>query len=1030
MVAAASHPLNDMPMHDAAAVARRVTTTTMPATALLRLLAFAALLFPLAAGASVPPLVNYAHTAWNGQRGAPSDVVQFTQTPDGWLWISSPHGLHRFDGVDFEPIDRINGHPLHSTNTLGLLTTRDGRLWVGGRYGGISVFGASDGRLFNEADGLPRGAVMTMTEGPDGSVWAATSTGLGHLAPGASVFRRVGKQEGLPETRTRQILFDRAGRQWVSVEGGIYFRDPGQARYRRAWPYIDLMAMAEAPDGTLWGSDGIDKHYRVLASPPPGNPAPRAELGGNGALFDRAGNMWILKVNALERRQQPYVGSAADAQQLTKANGMSGPLPQSAFEDREGNLWIGTSAGLDRLRRTRLQAVPVDTAFDRPGIVADDQGGVLIGDRRHPLRRYTGAGAQEAVGNFVLTASYRAADGSLWLANAHERWHRSPSGAIERWPHPPHLVGHDTQAMTIDGKGRLWSSISRQGLFMIENGAWHKDGGLAGMPDGLAMSLATDPAGRIWAGFLYNRIALIADNRVRVFGTADGLRLGNVQSLLSDGARIWAGGQNGLAWHDGQHWHSVAMAGGAALRGIAGIVRSRSGELWLYGSDGITRIAAADVEHLLRVPDHALPFERFDALDGLVGSAEQLRPLPSMAQGGDGRLWFATASEVASFDPAYLSRNRLAPPVQVLSLRAGDVKYPAGEDLQLPIGKRDLRIAYTALSLTMPERVRFRYRLEGFDQRWQDAGTRREAAYTNLPPGSYRFHVMAANEDGVWNEAGATLAITLPPRFVETGWFMTMMVLLAVVLLGGLYLLRVRWLTARMEDRLQQRLAERERIARGLHDTLLQSVQGLIMLFDQQARTLPLGAEERSKIEQSLDLADELMAEGRDCITGLRSEDEPGDLGLVLAQYGNVLLQQRFSARMEGSTRSLCPRAHDEIQAIVREALFNASRHARPTRVELVIDYRVDALVVLVRDDGCGMPPAMLHGRGRRNHYGIVGMHERARALGGTCTLVSAPGQGTSVQLEIPGEHAYPGRRTAALFLRLRQRRRPLFDVA
>ncbi|AVR94532.1 sensor histidine kinase [Pseudoduganella armeniaca] len=985
------------------------------------LLAFLAL--PLPTSAATHQLGDYAHTAWNGERGAPADVVQFTQTPDGWLWVSSPNGLFRFDGVDFQRMDSVQGHRLPSTSPLALLATRDGRLWVGDRFGGVSMFDDGRMRLFTAADGLPAGTVLTMTEGPDGSVWVATATGLGHLAPGATRFRRVGRAEGLPEASTRQVLFGRDGRQWVSVAGGVYLRERGGVRYRRAWPYIDLMALAEAPDGTIWGSDGIDKHYRVLADAPPGNSAPHAELGGNGALFDRAGNMWILKVNALELRKPPYVGSAAGALQLSKANGMSGPLPQTAFEDREGNLWVGTSAGLDRLRRTRLHSVPAATPFDRPSVLGDGDG-VVIGDRRQALRRYTIAGAQETLGQLELTCSYRAPDGTLWFADRKARWRRGASGTLTELPHPPGLGDHDTQAMTVDGHGRMWISLPGAGVFRIDGDRWRKGGDVAGLPDGWAMSLATDDAGRVWAGYLRNRIALIEAGRARVFGTAQGLQLGHVQVLLPDGPRVWAGGQNGLAWFDGRRWHDVTPAGERPLRGISGLVRTRTGELWLHGADGISRVAAADVERLLREPARPLPYERFDALDGLVGSAEQLRPLPSLTQSADGRLWFATASEVASLDPARIARNPLAPPVQLLTVRAGDAGYPAQGEVRLPVGSRNLRIAYTAPSLAMPERVRFRYRLEGFDERWQEAGTRREAVYTNLGPGSYRFRVIAANEDGVWNQDGATLALVVPPRFVETGWFTASMVLLAGLLLGSLYVLRVRRLTARLQDLMQERLAERERIARGLHDTFLQSVQGLVMLFDQQARSLPPGSEQRTRIEQTLDLADELMTEGRDCIADLRAPGEPEELGQALAQYGTVLLQQRFTARIHGQPRAVTPRVRDEVQTIAREALINAARHARASHVELVLDYRADGLTLLVRDDGCGMPTA-LSSEGRPGHYGIAGMGERARALGAQYTLLSAPGKGTSVHLTIPAEQAYAGQRSAALFQRLRQRRRP-----
>ena len=1016
-------------MKNARSIAGRIAAADISFALLRRWLTLAALLLWQTASAITPALGSYSHTAWNGQRGAPADVLQFTQTRDGWLWISSSNGLYRFDGLDFERVDSVRGHRPHTTNTVGLLTTRDGRMWIGGRFGGISVIGDDHMHVFGETSGLPRGVVLTMSEGPDGSVWASTTTGLGVLAPGAARFRRVGKAEGLPETATRQVLFGRDGRQWVALTGGIYFRDRGQGRFRKAWPYIDLMSMAEAPDGTLWASDGVDKHYRVFAVPPPGKPVPRAEFGGNGALFDRDGNMWILKVNAVERRRAPYVGSAAEARELTRDNGISGALVQSAFEDREGNLWFGTSAGLDRLRRIRISGVTVDNAFDHPGVIADDRGGVLISDWRRPLRRYALSGRQQALQPMSFTSAYRAPNGALWLANASERWHRGASGAFTRIPHPRHLAGHDIQAMAIDGKGRMWISVSRQGVFLIEDGVWRKHGGLPGMPAGLALALETDSAGRVWAGFADNQVALIDDERVRVFGAADGLALGNVQSLLADGGQMWAGGVEGLARYDGQRWHGVTPAGRQPLRGVSGMVRTGSGDLWLNGSDGITRIANDEVGRLVREPQRALSFERFDALDGLVGSAEQLRPLPSITQGTDGRLWFATASDVASIDPATIARNPLAPPVQVLSLRAGNVSYELRPGLRLPVGQRDLRITYTALGLAIPERLQFRYKLEGFDRQWRDAGTRREAAYTNLPPGDYRFHVIAANEDGVWNETGAAQELSVPPRFVETGWFILLMAVVAAVLLGGLYLLRVRRLTARLQERMEERLSERERIARGLHDTVLQSVQGLIILFEQQVRSLPISAAQRGEIEQTLDFADELMAEGRDCISDLRQDSEPGDLERVLCQYGGGLLQRRFTCNVLGASRALCPRVREEVKAIAREALFNAARHARPNRVELTIEYRADGFTLQVRDDGCGMPAAMLVG-GRPRHYGIVGMCERAKAVGARYVLDSAPGQGTVMRLEISAEHAYPGGRSAALFARLRQRRRPPAQAA
>jgi signal transduction histidine kinase/ligand-binding sensor domain-containing protein len=972
----------------------------------------------LAHAAPTRLLADYTHTAWTGQQGAPSDIVKFAQTTDGWLWMASPNGLYRFDGVRFERMDSVQGQRLHSTSILGLLATPDGSLWVGHRFGGISRFHHGAKRLYTKAGGLPDGAIFSITQGPDGAIWAATTRGLGHLAPGAHDFRTVGPDTGLPLLGVRQIVFTRDGRQWVSVQGGIYWREPGATRYQRAWPYLDLMAMAEAPDGALWASDGSDKQYRVRTAPPASGQAPRAELNGNGMHFDRDGVMWVLKAHALERRAPPYLGAAGPAQQLSGDNGISGPLPQTWFQDREGAIWIGTSAGLDRLRRNRIATLPVAAPFDHPGIVADAGGRVLIGDSGGLLRSFAADGSSRPAGPGRMSTGYAAPDGSVWVANEHARWRRGADGAWARLEHPRHLDGFDTQAMTLDRDGRMWISLSRQGLFRIDQQAWVRDGGLKGLPQEMALALNRDGAGRVWAGFVGNRIARIDGAHVDVFNETDGLQLGTVQSLLVDGARIWAGGEQGVAWFDGARWNTVA----APLRGVSGMVRTAGGELWLHGAEGVTRIAAAQVAAMLASPAHVPVHERFDALDGLMGSAEQLRPLPSLVQAGDGRLWFASASNVASIDPRAIPRNPVAPPVQILAVHADGHAYAPDKALTLPTGARDLQIGYTALGLAMPERVRFRYRLAGVDSGWHEAAGRREAFYTNLAPGDYRFEVTAANEDGLWNPDGAALALTIPPRFVETRTFAALMTLLACALLYGLYVLRLRRVTRRMDDLLHARLAERSRIARGLHDTLLQSVQGLIMFFDQQARRLPRDAEERRKIEQTLELADQLMSEGRDYIMDLRAAGMPQELGAALREYGAVLLHERLAVSINGRPRALVPGVRDELHAIAREALFNAARHAQASKVELMVEYGARHLQILVRDDGCGMATALTLAGSRPGHFGMAGMQERAASIGAACTLQSRLGAGTSVHLTIGAEQAYVGAARTRLLARLRQR--------
>jgi signal transduction histidine kinase/ligand-binding sensor domain-containing protein len=975
----------------------------------------------MAAHAAAPRLLaDYTHTAWTRLQGAPSDVVKFAQTSDGWLWISSPGGLQRFDGARFERVEALGGHRLQSSSTLALLATRDGGLWIAHRYGGITALAGGKVREYGQADGLPPSGVWDLTQGPDGTIWAAAGGGLAYLVPGAARFRQLASISGL--SGARQVFFSRSGRQWVSVPGGVYWRDPGpdpERPFHRAWPHLDLMSIAEGPDGTMWATDGNQGGYRLLPEAPPGNPVPRPVVSASGIHFDRHGSMWLLKGHALERLlvQPVRAGSDDDPnQQLRRENGISGALPQTWFEDREGNIWIGTSSGLDRLRRNRLRILATSEPLDHPGMVPDSEGRVLVSNQAGGVFSYSSEGLPLRRETGFMTAGYRAPDGTLWLGNSNERWRRAPSGQMTRLPHPPEYADHDMQAMTLGPDGRMWLSISRKGLFAADGMRWTKDGGVPGLPQGLVPAVATDGQGRIWAGYLQSRVAVIDQGKARVFGEADGVHLGNVLSLLADGPRVWAGGEFGLGWFEAGRFHPV----NAPLRGISGIARTPQGELWLHGSEGITRIAAPEVERLLADAGQAPRFERFDAQDGLLGSAEQFRPLPSLVQASDGRLWFATASDVAIIDPTRIARNRLAPPVQVSALRSGGVTYRPLPLVRLPEGSKDVAIAFTALSLSMPERMRFSYMLEGGDAGWQDVQGRREAFYTNLPPGSYRFRVLASNEDGVWNGEGATLQLEIPPGFTQTPWFIALLAAAGGLALAALYALRVRQITARMQDLLQERLMERARIARGLHDTLLQSVQGLIMFFDRQAARLAPGSEEKAKLEQTLQLADQLMAEGRNYIMDLRSSGPAEALAQSLREYGAVLLHEHFHATVKGSPRGMPPQVHDDVLSIAREALFNAARHAQAARVELLLDYGVHWFLLEVRDDGRGLGEVAPQ-EGRPGHFGLVGMRERAAAIGATCTVLSPPGGGTTVRLQMPAQLAYVERRAASWLARLRR---------
>nr|WP_233411100.1 triple tyrosine motif-containing protein [Rugamonas sp. CCM 8940] len=411
-------------------------------------------------------------------------------------------------------------------------------------------------------------------------------------------------------------------------------------------------------------------------------------------------------------------------------------------------------------------------------------------------------------------------------------------------------------------------------------------------------------------------------------------------------------------------------------------------------------------------------------MDGYPGTASIWLGTPNIAFDAGGRLWFVGTEGIGSVDPRRLYRNRLAPPVQIVDLAVDGQRYRLDRAVRLVSGSGRLNIRFAALGLTSPEQLQLRYRLEGVDTAWQQAGLARSVSYDNLAPGYYRFAVKAANEDGVWNEAGATLNFEVTPRFTQTVWFY----LLCLGAVGGLgyvlYALRMRQVVRGMNALLKERLRERERIARALHDSLLQSVQGLILLFQGVNRKLPAGSDTRARMEAVLVQADTVMSEGRDTVMGLRRSMVSGfDLGPALGQLGAVFENQfgvPFSLRATGQARPLRERAAEEIYFIGHEALCNAYRHAGARHIELELDYGADRLSLLVRDDGRGIAPEVRQAGGKAGHWGLVGMRERAASISAGIEFGSPPAGGTQVRLHVPASRAYAVKARLRLWQRLR----------
>lgn len=961
------------------------------------------------------------HTAWTAKDGAPTAIESLAQTSDGYLWIASAAGLFRFDGVRFERIDEIDGQRLPSNNVMSLFAPPSGGLWIGYRFGGASFIRDDKIRSFGAAEGLPGGSVTDFAADAAGVMWASTAWGVRRF--NGSLWEDVREELNLPSDYVKDLAAARDGAIWIVIGHDVMVMQPHQAVFTAAGIQTSEgdVDFFRTRDGTLWLADA------TLGAHPLSGPG--AESGARdkwialrdvrgdallGKLVDRDGTLWMASPRGIHRLKS--VG-AASADFYSDVEGLSSSLASAFLEDREGNVWIGTAGGLDRFREARLTRVELPQASDGFALAPGEAGAMLIGiDNNEGLFKATGPSTVTLEhGPEHINCAYRTDDGVVWVGGRAKLW-RSNGSQWTPLSVPVDSANADyypVQGITQDSAGRLWVSVVREGVMRLDDqGHWTK----LAEP---SLSLASGADGRVWLGYPKNQLQVI-DSRsgaARDFGRGDGLDLGNILSIYPQDKQSWVGGELGLARFDGTRFHSVALRGGHSLSNVSGIIATPAGDLWLSTSDGAIKIAADEARRFALDPNYAVRHELFDFLDGMPGTPAAIRPLPTIAAGTDGRLWFSTSSGIVWIDPQHLRSNSLRPNVELQSIVADGKRYRAGPDLRLPIKARNLQIDYTALSLSIPERVRFRYQL-GAGEPWQDAGTRRAAYFTDLGPGNYTFRVIAANNDGLWNETGAALEFTIPPAFYQTRWFYALCALAFLAVLTVAYRVRVRQVAAQVRGRLEERLAERERIARDLHDTLLQGIQGLIWKFQAASDRIPPDEPARQLMEQSLDRADKLLEESRDKVKDLRpAARHVTDLAQALATEGEQfakLHSAQFRVSVQGTPRDLHPIVREEGFLVAREALANAFRHAAAASIEAEVTYGELALHVRIRDDGRGIDTAVLDAGGRPGHFGLIGMRERAKKLGAGIEVWSKPGAGTEIDLRVPAEVAYRRSQSAA----------------
>ena len=963
---------------------------------------------------------QYAHTAWTDHDGFMQGAVSaIAQTPDGYLWLGMQSGVVRFDGVRAVPLPLRPRQQL-PTSVGALLAAKDGTLWIGTLDGLVSW---KDGQL-TAYPVLAHRTVLALMQDRTGIVWA------GGLSGSTGIICAIGGEnttcygdDGSLGTVVASLYEDSSGSLWVGAATGLWRWRPGPPTRYLAAPISrgGKMTQGDHGSGLVVAVDSVRQVIgrTVTNYPLHGVPSP---LTAGTVLRDRNGGLWVG--TTAHGIVHSYDGETSV---FTHNEGLSSDQVYALFEDREGSIWVATAGGLDKFRELPVTSLPVKQALSgvtAGSVLAARDGSVWVGTSDGLYRLKEGR-----------TTIYRRrsnpglADDDIQSLFEDERgriWVSSFRGLAEfdhgKFIPVPSVPAGTKNAIAGDNHGGLWLSLFGTGKDyslahlaggkIVEQVPWMKLGG------GPGTGLVPDPDGGIWTGLLSGGMGYFRSGQIRNLPLSeDGAIAPRVLDVIRDrDGSIWATTNDGVSRINNGRVTTLTSANGLPCNTVHWIIEDNLSFYWLYTQCGLLRVARAEMESWIADPKRAVRPTKFGVEDGirLVSILKGLRP--AVTKAADGRIWFVNGDKVSFIDPSRVTLNPLPPPVCIEQITSEGKAYDATNGMRLPAGARNLAIDYTALSLVAPEKVRFRYKLEGQNRKWIEVVNDREVQYTNLAPGTYRFHLLACNNSDVWNEEGAALEFVIPPMWYQTNWFYSLFAAMFLVSLWGAYQFRVRQLAYQFNMRLEERVSERTRIARDLHDTLLQSFQAILPRLQAVIYQLPeSAANSRKTLEEAVDQASEAITEGRDAVQGLRmSTAEKNDLAAAIRTVGEELASAntnqscpKFKVVAEGTSRDLHPILRDEVYRLAAEALRNAFRHAVARNVEVEIHYGEKYFRLRVRDDGKGMGPDVLGGDRRQGHYGLSGMKERAKLVGGRLTIWSQVDSGTEIELVISGSRAY-----------------------
>jgi signal transduction histidine kinase/ligand-binding sensor domain-containing protein len=986
-------------------------------------------------------MAQYMRERWGADRGFPNgSVTAITQTRDGYLWIGTDQGLVRFDGSTFRSFPQATPTIFHIGAVQTLMADTEGGLWI--VLGSTQILRYLDGKFELGHDEAQFGITSVASRG-DGSV-LLSSLALGLLRFSGNKYETLTTAEPA-STGPNDVLSSR-----LSSATGV-------ATHRLAEPNSAVISMVETSDGTVWlGTRDRGLFYvskgritasemklpgaevnSLLAQGPgdgPGNGQGDLWIGTNAGLVrskasadvpvplrhtpilamvrDHDANIWVGTPKGLGRLNPN--GYAADT-------GDSGAVT-ALFVDREGNLWVGGPHGIECLRDSAFVTWPV--AGVRSGssgaiyVDADDRVwyAPIEGGLRWMKGENSGSITDDSLGQDVVYSIAGSKD-ELWLGRQQggltilrlQDGAKGGAVVVKTYTERDGLAQNSVYSVHPGRDGSVWAGTVSGGVSRFKDGKFDTYTVANGLSANTLTAMEDGPDGGMWFG-TPRGLSELVKGVWRRYTAHDGLPADGVTSLLRDsGGMLWVGTGGGLALLSSGHISSSEAWPQVLREPILGLAEDQGESLWIATSNHVVRVRR---DALVRGPFLDTDIREFGVADGLRGTAGVKRDR-SVVKDQHGAIWFSLTSGLSAVHPIRANLEASPAVAHIESVSVDGVRLGLQGPVRISPSQRRIVISYSALSLTAADRIRFRYRLDGFDHGWSEPTATRQAVYTNLSPGSYGFRVTASNSYGLWNGSDATAPFQIDPAFWQAWWFRVSFLVSLAGLSWLIYRLRLLQISRQIDMRVEERTNERTRIARELHDSLLQGFQGLLLHLQAAEHMLPTNPEEAKRaIEKVMDQGDQALAEARRAVQGLRaSAQRPNDLVQALNATGKELAVEENSAQfqvmIEGKPRILEPVLRDEVFRFGREALRNAFAHAKAQNIEAEITYEEVRLILRIRDDGIGIDPKVLRQGGRPGHWGLPGMRERAESLGAEMELWSESGAGTEVQLTVPASIAY-----------------------